>query len=851
MNIYDGSRFTHAMMLLLISVSNLTAAQDTVIEEVVVLGTRTVNRSKADSPVPVDVVNTEELSNHGGGDLDVLLRAVVPSYAVDQQPISDAATMVRPANLRGLAPDHTLVLVNGKRRHRASVIAFDGSGISDGAQGPDISVFPTVALKQVEVLRDGAAAQYGSDAIAGVMNFVLKDDDEGGSIDVRLGGYSEGDGETARIAGNIGLPFTRNGFVNASFEYGFADPTDRQVQHFDAAVLSDNGNTDVKNPAMIWGAPEIKDDIKLFVNSGISINSQIDIYAFGNYAEKQVDGGFFYRAPATRGGVYTADGAATLLVGDLDTSNAINCPVIAIDQTTLLPDQVPFDRVTTGDLDSECFVFNELLPGGFTPRFGGKQKDYSIVGGLRGELTNGIRYDMSAGVGSSASDFVIRNTVNASLGPNTPLSFKPGEHIQTETNVNVDIAYPLVIDMFYSPLNIATGFEWRKEEFQVKGGDAESFATGPLASQGFSSGSNGFSGFSPVQVGVFSRKNIAFYIDLETDFTDKLLVNAALRWEDFDDFGTTLNWKLSGLYDVTDDISVRGSVSTGFRAPTPGQANIVNISTLIQNINGIPTLVNEGAIPPTNPVAVAKGGKPLAPEESTSFSIGGVFSLEEIYVTLDYFHIKIKDRISLGADISLTAQEIIDLTAAGITGAESLGTFKFYTNNFDTTTQGIDLVATYGLDWENSNTDFTFTFNWTKTTLDKSEDFVTDTGQVIQIIDDTREAQLEELIPNIRFNLGAIHYIGDWRLTARANFFDNWRDAEKVTAGYGKEIIIDAELGYDFNDNLSLVAGAQNLLNQYPDKNDIPDQFTGQLYPERSPFGFNGTFYYLRMSYAY
>ena len=253
---------------------SVAAQEETALEEVVVTGTRREARSVFDSAAPIDVIGGEEFRNQGASDMTTLLRNSVPSYNVNNQPISDAATVVRPANMRGLASDHTLVLVNSKRRHRAAVISWLGNGVNDGAQGADISVIPSIAVKQVEVLRDGAAAQYGSDAIAGIVNFILKDYDEGGSLEAKYGQYDEGGSDEARwsVAGNIGLPFTDNGFFNASFEYGEADPTSRSVQRDDAAGLIADGNTEVANPAQVWGNPEIEDDLKTFFNMGLELS---------------------------------------------------------------------------------------------------------------------------------------------------------------------------------------------------------------------------------------------------------------------------------------------------------------------------------------------------------------------------------------------------------------------------------------------------------------------------------------------------------------------------------------------------------------------------------------------------
>ena len=301
-------------LLILPTVPSLVSAADE-IEEVVAVGTRREARSVGDSPAPVDIISGSDFTNQGAADLPDMIRTLVPSFNVNTQPISDAATLIRPANLRGLPPDNMLVLVNGKRRHRGAVISFLGSGISDGAQGPDISAIPSIALKQVEVLRDGAAAQYGSDAIAGIMNFVYKDNSEGTQIEIRSGEYSDGDGDMYRVAANVGMPFTANGFANVSIELQDTDPTSRSVQRGDAQALYDGGNAAIwnyPNPAQIWGSPEVSDDIKLVANIGLELDSSKEFYLFGNYAERKVLGGFFFRNPTNRGGIFSTDGLSLI-----------------------------------------------------------------------------------------------------------------------------------------------------------------------------------------------------------------------------------------------------------------------------------------------------------------------------------------------------------------------------------------------------------------------------------------------------------------------------------------------------------------------------------------------------------
>ncbi|WP_020412191.1 TonB-dependent receptor plug domain-containing protein [Microbulbifer sp. VTAC004] len=803
------------------AVSSPVIAEDALIEEVITIGTRVEGRSATDSSAPIDVVTGDEFVNQGDGDLNNLLRNVVPSYNVNAKPISDAASIVRPANLRGLPPDSTLVLVNGKRRHRASVIAFLGSGVSDGAQGPDISAIPAIALKQVEVLRDGAAAQYGSDAIAGVINFQLKDAAEGGSVEVKHATTAEGDGDQSMVAANFGLPLTDSGFVNFSMEYREQDSTSRSTQRDDAAQLIADGNTFVADPAQIWGQPEVNDDTKFFINSAIELSDKAEVYAFGNYASRSTDGGFYFRNPETRSGVY-ADDEGNPLIGDLDPTNGTDsCESVSVSEAH--------------DLD-ECFSFTEILPGGFTPRFGGDLEDYSMVFGLRGEFASGIGYDVSASRGHNKVDFNIYNTVNATMGPDTPTKFSPGGYAQTETNFNIDLTK--ATEIAGKTLYMAGGFEWREEEFEVNLGDEASWYKGPLTEQEFSIGSNGFPGFGPEVVGTFDRDNIALYTDFELEATDSLRLGAALRWEDFSDFGDTSNFKLSGHYEVNEILALRSTISTGFRAPTPAQSNISNVTTAFTEGQ----LQNKGTIPPTNPIAELKGGKQLQPEESESFTLGAIVSAGDWEVTLDYFQIAVSDRITQSADQKLSDDERAQLVADGISGADSLDFFRFYTNDFDTKTRGIDLVATYPL---GEATDLSFAANWTDTE-------VTDYRE--ETISDMRLRQLEDGLPNVRGN-ATINHVGDgWRGLVRLNYYGSYWEAHlddySLPIDAGDEWTVDIEGAYEFSESLSLIAGAENLFNNYPDKNPWSG-VAGAEYPETAPMGFNGALYYLRAQYDF
>jgi iron complex outermembrane recepter protein len=814
---------------LLVGAVNSSLAQgNEPLDELVVTGVRGEARSVTDSTVPIDVLSSQEFSNQGDTDLSNALRNVVPSYNVNTQPISDAATIVRPANLRGLAPDHTLVLVNGKRRHRAAVIYWLGNGVADGAQGPDISAIPSSALKQVEVLRDGASAQYGSDAIAGVMNFILNDANSGANLEGRYGGYYAGDGATYAISGNIGMPLTQDGFLNFSFEYGESDPTDRSVQRDDAAALIAAGNTAVKNPAQVWGSPELQDDLKTWVNWGVDLSDSLELYGHGNYVSKTAIGGFYFRNPNTRSAVFSGDGGETLLIGDL-TPGTTPCPTVTI--TNDVPDPTALAAVRS---DPNCFSFQEMFPGGFTPQFGGDLTDYSAVAGLRGDAGQ-LSWDASVGYGRNRVDFFISNTVNASLGPDTPTTFDPGSYIQEELNVNFDVAYQLS-----ETVTLAAGAEYRDETFEIEAGQVESWDFGPLAPQGFSAASNGFPGFSDQIAGSWSRSNYAVYSDVEWRITDPWQVDLAVRWEDFEDFGTTTNGKIATNYRFSDSFAIRGSWSTGFRAPTPGQSNAANVTTQFDPV--LQELVNQGTIPPTNPVALLRGGEALEPEESQNFSVGAILEFGNFTMTVDFYQIEVDDRIAVSQDFELTPAEVALLVASGVTSAANLQTFRFFTNDFDTETKGVDIVATYGANLFGGDSTLSLAFNNNQTEVTR---YNPDT------LNANRIRQLEEGLPETRWSLTGTQSWGPLRLLARVSQYDSWYDNEDGRVYDGGNLIADAEVAYTVKDSLTFILGAQNVFDEYPEENPGGAAGAGNKYSQYAPFGFNGGFWYGRLTYSF
>ena len=852
-----------------------------VTETVVVVGSRAAPRSVIESTVPVDVISTTDLVRQGSRDLVSQLRTVIPSFNINTQPISDAATVVRPANLRNLAPDHTLVLVNGKRRHRAAVITWLGNGIADGSQGPDISVIPSIAIRQVEVLRDGAAAQYGSDAIAGVMNFQLKDDPSGGSFEIQTGAFRDanpgdpstcgagvigdiqhscngigGHGRTFSIAGNVGVPLGDNGFGNFSMEVANAQPTSRSIQRNDAAAIIAAGNTNLRNTAQVWGSPEINHDVKLFGNFGLQLSDSLQLYGHTNYLTRKVTGGFYFRNPHTRGGVFRGpkleDGTPSLLVGDRvwaeqapeggpppGREKGVGCPFIPIVNNA--PDA---DALAAVEADPNCFTLYSRFPGGFTPQFGGNLIDYSIVGGLRGYAQNGFAWDASISRGTSEIDQFIFDTVNASLGFDTPTSFSPGIYRQDETNLNFDVSMP-VSDL----VHVAAGAEWRREEFTIGAGDDASWQIGPYAAQGFSSGSNGFNGYrADTTAGSWGRNNVAAYGDIEFSQPGRWTFGTAVRFENFDDFGSTVNGKVSGRVKVTDVLAVRGAASTGFRAPTPGQQNAFNVTTAF--IGG--QLTNNGVVPATSGVAMARGGGQLQPEKSFNMSGGAVIDKGPFTFTADFFRVRIEDRVALSQEVALTEPEIETLLAEGIPEARNFPVFRFFLNDFATLTQGVDLISTYAA----GNTTFSAVFNYTDTQLQDIQS---------SVIDRFRITTLEQGLPNTRWTISATHDARRWDLMARVNYFGkfwdsedgrNAKDAGGVTESwlypsYAGRALVDIEFGVPIGPNVHLAVGGENVFNTYPEVNQYGAMTVGNLYGQFSPFGFNGANFYVRLNYGW
>ena len=864
------------------------AGSSAVIEEIVVTGTRRADRTVTESLSPIDVVSNQELEKQGFTEMDDLLRTNVPSFQVNSHPIDDAGTLVRPAKLRGLAPDQTLILVNGQRRHRSAVINFISDGLTQGVQGPDLSAIPVSALDRVEVLRDGAAAQYGSDAIAGVINFILKEDASGGSLEASYGATTESDGETRQLKANFGLPLTDDGFINVTAEYLQQDESIRSVLRTDVAELIEKrelvgiDTAGLDDQTQIWGSPIIHDFVSIFVNSGLELNPFAKLYAFGNYAEREVEGGFYFRNPDTRNGVFRSGPGEPRLVGALNESAYLEdaCAAYRMLATSASDGpaavQADFDNLAALAADPNCFSHNASFPNGFTPRFGGTVNDYSIAFGVEGEFKSELRYDLSAYYGQNEADFFIFNTVNSARGPDQPdrAYFDPGVYTQSETNFQANLAYMFDAGFLNEPLHFAFGAEWREETFEVQAGDTYSVGSGNsktcgerltaleagetpprtatctteelLNLAGFTPASNGFSGFSPQVAGEWSRNNISVYVDLETDLTDAFSLGAAVRYEDYEDFGGTTNGKLAARLRVSDSVSLRGTIQTGFRAPTPGQSNVSNVSTVYSA--AVRDLVETGLTPPTDPVAMFYGGLPLGPEESTNYTFGINWTSDfGLAVTLDGFVIQVDDRLAPSSEFELTQSDVDELDRQGVAGVTEGSTLTYYTNSWETETMGVELVASWSaeLGIPGGDTDFTLAASFIETEV---------VGFDPGTLDERRVFNIENLLPKARSVLTANHYYNNLRFTGRISYWGAWKAQDSgvpMPDNYDGNVLFDLEAAYAFDSGLTLVLGGQNVFDAYPDKHPRGASDSGQGYHEHSPFGFNGATWYMRARFEF
>lgn len=767
------------------------------LEEVVVTGTRSLKpRTVSDSPVPVDVLSGEDFNSVGNtADITDNMSSLIPSFTATPA-TGDGSAFIRPTSLRGMAPDQTLVLVNGKRRHRSALVQFFAPAAGNGAHGVDIGMIPSLGLKSIEVLRDGAAAQYGSDAIAGVMNFRMRDDAEGGAVTVQYGDFFEGE-QSIKVGANAGFALGSDGFLNITGEYWDNDGHSRGIQRPDAQGLIDAGTAGIGADAVFgdaplvqsWGRPETS-GIRLFVNSAIPVSDDAELYVFGNYAQTEGRYRFFYRSPTH--------------------SSLVK-----------LRDEFGYD----GPLNNT----------GYTPFLDGEQDDVSLNVGVRGDTSAGLYYDIGFGYGLNELDYFLNNTTNAGLGLGSdgePLQrdFDPGGYEQEEINLTADFSLPLS-----ETLNLAFGMEWREETYTVLSGETSSF---------IEDGASGLRGVPPQDAGEFDRDNWAIYLDLEHDVSDDWLMQYAIRYEDFSDFGGTLNGKVATRYRINDRVTLRGAVSTGFHAPTPGQANVRTTITTFDGATGLQ--VEEGLVPPTTPQALANGGAPLSEEVSTNYSLGITADLgENTSLTLDGYLVEVDDRIYRTGDIQ---------TAQG-------NTISFYTNALDVEHQGIDLVLTSIQDWSDDvSTTFTFAFNYNQIE-------VVGQKQVngVNPVSDSLVEDIENNYPEQRFVFTAnTRFAQNWRFMARANWWGEHFDERGTINGtpgnrskeIGDVLYIDLELGWDINDNWNVTFGGSNVFDEFPDEIQNDGVFANRIsvglpYPRRTVTNYEGGSLYLRTAYNF
>ena len=748
------------------------------VDEIVVTGTRVPNRSRLDTLAPVDVVTAQSLQNRGTTEFATALAQSVPSLTFPRPSANDGSDSIRPATLRGLSPDQTLVLVNGTRRHASALVNTNGV-VGRGSAAVDLNAIPTAALDRVEVLRDGASAQYGSDAIAGVVNLRLKEASSGGGASVTYGQYlttvktargerDEEDGATTTASAWQGFALGDDGFLTLSAEYLNRESTNRSDYDPRAAA---NGAVTAR-----FGDPDVE-QWTVFANAGKGLGNGWEAYGWAGYQDRDSSGAAFPR----------------------------------------LSDNV--NNVTA------------IYPNGFLPKVAVNSQDASLAGGLRGVIA-GWDADVSLVYGRNALDFRTEDSLNSTYGAASLTSFDSGSLIYDQLVLGADFSRQFEAGLAGGPLNLAWGLEQRWENYQIEAGQPESYNRGPLGSNtALSGGAQGFPGFQPSNEVDVDRDNFAAYADIELPITDKLTVAGAVRFEDYSDFGDTQTGKLSGRYDFTPNFALRGSVSTGFRAPSLQQSYFTSTSSVIQD----GAVVETGTFPSVSAVGTALGGKPLKPETSTNYSLGAVVRLGGFDLTVDAYKIEIEDQIVLSELI----RNPTVLTPLGVQAA------RFFLNGVSTTTEGVDVVGRYRLPTDNAGDfDFTVAANFNDVSLD------TDLSSTL--FGRQRILTIEEGTPDVKVSAGADWRLQKWGATLRATYYGDVLQPGSVAANdyrTGEKTVIDLEGRYQLTDRVGLAIGADNVFDEYPDATPASLNSNGVLgYPYNSPFGFNGRFVYARVN---
>ena len=795
------------------------------IEQIVVTGTRVAGRSVSDTAVPIDIVSTEMLQRAGTTELNQLLSTALPSFNFPRPGLTDGTDTVRPATLRGLGPDQSLVLVNSKRRHAASLVNVNGS-VGRGSSAVDLNTIPTAAISSVEVLRDGASAQYGSDAIAGVLNVRLREANEGGNITTSYGWRetrystpttpppagatwsapsnierSRTDGETLSISGWRGFDLGNNAFLTVSAEYKDAEKTERGGWDYRQQYALVNGEFDPRealiNRFNAWyGEPELQ-QFTLFANAGKTLDNG-KVYGWLSYQDREARSAGFYRRAQ-------------------QDNNVI-----------------------------------EIYPDGFLPIIAPDVTDASAAVGYEfdiGEWT----VDTSLVWGQNRMAFTIENTLNASIGPSSKTAFDAGGFRYGQSVFNLSGVRSFNVAALASPLNIATGVELRRERYSIFAGEPDSWRNGGVllpSGAPAASGSQVFPGFRPSNETRDTRRAIGVFLDLEANLTDNMLGSVAVRAEDYSDFGSNLTGKAALRYDFTDNFALRGSIQNGFRAPSLQQQNFTATSTNF--ISGVPFDIT--TFPVSDPVAQALGAKALDAEKSVNYSLGTVFRLGGVSVTIDTYRIDIDDRIVLSENlVAVNVREY--LASQGFIG---IGGGRFFINGVDTETQGVDVVVNWSLPTEQLGLfDFTLVGNYNKTKVTA----VPATAQLSQLdpapvlFGRVNVLTFEKGTPKDK--LGATV---NWSYDALSATLKATRYGEVLAPGttaatdfiLSPKTLIDLEARYEFNDNWTLAFGADNIFDKYPDPFPINLNTTGATsFSNYSPFGRSGRLFYGRVAYNF
>jgi iron complex outermembrane receptor protein len=765
-------------------------------ETVVVTGTRTEGRSKLETLAPVDVVSTAEIQNRGSTEFAAALAETVPSLNFPRSALVDGTDAIRPATLRGLSPDQTLVLVNGLRQHASALVNLNGS-VGRGAAAVDLNTIPSAALETVEVLRDGASAQYGSDAIAGVVNLRLKEASSGGGASITGGEYvtsvktargerDEQDGATITVSAWQGFSLGGNGFLTLTGEYLHREATGRS--DYDPRAAAGGRIT-----ARI-GDPQIDPQWSFVANAGYDIDADWQAYGWVQYQDRQSKSAAFPR----------------------------------------LSDNV--NNVTA------------IYPDGFLPKIGVSSQDVSAAGGVKGTLL-GWKTNFSVTYGRNALDFSTVNSLNATYGASSPTNFNDGSLIYDQ--IVLDAAFSREFEIgLAGPLNVAWGLEERFENYKIEAGQHESYDRGPLGSDTTKAGgAQGFVGFQPSNAVDRDRNNFAAYVDLEAPVTTELTVGGALRVEHYSDFGDKVTGKVSARYDFSPNFALRGSFQTGFRAPSLQQSYFTSTSSVIQTTGGTSTVVETGTFPATSPIATALGGKALKPEKSKNYSVGAVVRFGGFDLTVDAYRIDIDDQIVLSELINRSFSPQV----ASLLDPLHVQAARFFLNGVASRTRGIDAVGHYHLPADAfGDFDFTLAANYNDVAVTKVPTNSSVLNPVPTLFARQRILTLSNGTPEYKVTATTDWNLDKFGATLRATYYgDVLQPASTASGDYwtGNKLLIDLETRYQVTDNVGVAVGADNLLDTYPNAVPLALNSNGVLgFPYYSPFGFNGRYVYGRLN---